>query len=44
MWIVYNKQDDWTQGYCVVSETEAIEICAEDSQMTYKYVDMLAMG
>lgn len=39
MWFVYNKQDDWTQGYEVASETEAMEICNEDTEMTYRYVD-----
>lgn len=40
MWIVYDKQDNWTQGYSVVSETEAIEICEEDADMTYAYVEI----
>ena len=39
MWFVYNKGEHWTQGYCVVSETEAIEICEEDTDMTYRYVE-----
>ena len=39
MWIVYNKQDDWSQGYEVASESEAIEICEEDTEMTYRYVE-----
>lgn len=39
MWIVYNKQDDWSQGYEVASEGEAIEICEEDTEMTYRYVE-----
>ena len=43
MWIVFNKQDSWTQGYSVVSEAEAIEICEEDTEMTYCYVDQIAI-
>ena len=39
MWFVYNKQDDWSQGYEVASEGEAIEICEEDTDLTYCYIE-----
>lgn len=40
MWIVYNKEDSWSQGYSVASETEAEDICKREKEMTYLYVDM----
>ena len=40
MWIVFNRQDYWEQGYSVANETEAREICDKDTEMTYLYVDM----
>ena len=39
MWIVYDKRSSWKQGYVVVSETEAIEICEEDADLTYCYIE-----
>ena len=37
MWIVYNKADSAIHGFEVASETEAIEICNENSELTYCY-------
>ena len=40
MWIVFNKEDYWTEGYSVSSENEAKEICKADSDMTYCYIGL----
>lgn len=40
MWIVFDNQEDWLQGYSVNNEAEALEICNRNSDMTYQYVDM----
>lgn len=40
MWIVYNGNDNWSQGYSVSCESEAEQICKEDSEMKYIYVGL----
>lgn len=40
MWIVFNREDNWEQGYSVANETEAREICKADREMTFCYVGM----
>lgn len=44
MWIVFNHEDNWEQGYSVSSETEAREICEADMEMTYCYIGMATMA
>jgi len=40
MWVVFDKGNDWSQGYSVASESEAREICDVDTDMAYQYVDI----
>lgn len=40
MWIVFDKDDNWSQGYSVSSESEAEQICKENREMTYIYVGL----
>ncbi len=39
MWIVYKRTDSWEHGIEVADEGEARELCAEDEELTYIYVD-----
>ena len=43
MWIVFNKEDYWEQGYSVSNESEAQSICMENSEMDYCYVSLQTM-
>lgn len=38
MWIVFNSEDFWEQGYSVENESEALEICNSNPLMDYIYV------
>lgn len=38
MWYVYNRQDTWQCGWEVETESEAIEFCNDDNELTYCYV------
>lgn len=38
MWIVFNSEDYWEQGYSVENESEALEICNSNPLMDYIYV------
>lgn len=44
MWIVFNHEDSWEQGYSVSSESEARKICEDDMEMTYCYVGMATIA
>ena len=44
MWIVYNVNDSWEVGYSVSNETEAREICENDTEMTFAYIGMTTMA
>ena len=44
MWIVFNCQDNWEQGYSVSSESEARQICEADDEMCYAYIGMATMA
>ncbi len=44
MWIVYNSEDTWQNGYSVSSENEAREICETDYEMTFIYVAMTTIA
>lgn len=40
MWMVFNSEDSWEQGYSVANESEALEICNSNPEMDYCYVGM----